>query len=128
MEYKGLKIAELRKMVKESQPKPKTMKRSELVSMLSAASMKAMEPSPREEPVEMPSKVVKSAVVEEKAEPKVKKTVKIVSSKKEEPKKEAAKKKEAPKKSTHGDRVREYMSKHKGCTLAEASKAVSEKK
>lgn len=127
MEYKGLKIAELRKMVKESQPKPKTMKRAELVSMLSAASMKAMEPSPREEPVEMP-KVLKTAVVEEKAEPKVKKTVKMACSKKEEPKKEAAKKKEAPKKSTHGDRVREYMSKHKGCTLAEASKAVSEKK
>ena len=118
MEYKGLKIAELRKMVKESQPKPKTMKRAELVGLLSAASMKAMEPSPREEPVEMP-KVLKTAVVEEKAEPKVKKTVKMACSKKEAPKKEAAKK------STHGDMVKAYMSKHKGCSLAEASKAVA---
>ena len=119
MEYKGLKIAELRKMVKESQPKPKTMKRAELVGLLSAASMKAMEPSPREEPVEMP-KVLKTAVVEEKAEPKsTKKTVKMACSKKEAPKKEAAKK------STHGDMVKAYMSKHKGCSLAEASKAVA---
>lgn len=123
MDYKGFKIGELRKMVKDAQVKPKTMKRAELVGLLSASSAKALEPHPHEEPVEMP-KVLKSAVVEEKSPKKAsKKSVKI-----EEPKKEEPKKKDEPKKSTHGEKVKAYMMKHKGVSLAEASKAVSGKK
>ena len=105
-DYKGVSIGELRKMVKASAPKPKDMKRAELISILGGM---------KKEPdvvlmVEMPKEEPKKD--EKKKE-------------KKEPKKEP--KKEDKKKETHGAKVKSYMSKHAGVSLAEASKIVAKK-
>ena len=120
MDFKGVKVAELRKMVKDSQPKPKDMKRAELVSILSMG-IKKSEPDVMLM-VEMPkepemSKIVDTAKVKEEKKPKEDK----------KPKK-SAKKDDMKKADSHGSRVAQYMSKHSGVSLAEASKAVAKKK